>query len=566
LTADTSGREGWYAAVAAGLLFGIHPIHAESVAWAAELKDLLCGFFYLLAMITYLRRTVPRREVFTFSILWRGCGSASFACFILALMSKPMAVTLPLVLVILDRFLLQRVDSFRSLLRAAGEKLPFFVAAAVVAGFTVVAQRSGDLVSPEEFVPLTSRLLVASRGFFAYLATICLPTGLSPIYPYPPAAEISITAPVYLLSAGAAAMLLLVIVRTIHRPSWWQGLWLYYFATLLPVLGIIKFGHQYVADRYAYLPSIAPFLALGLGCSWTWEQLSARRPLQLTAAAIALPVAAGLSFLTVQQLSFWRESTVFWTRIIALEPTRLPIAYINRSAAYRSKGEQAKALADVNRAIDLEPGFLGFYNRGLILADAGQTDRAIADFDRAISFLPNDPRAYYNRGLAYWKRGELALALADFGITLAINPDDIRARNDRGLVLQEQGEFAAALAEFNAALTINPDDWMTRNNRGLLYAAKGEPGSAIAEYDRAARLKPDESRIYNNRAIAYAGKGEFPAALEDFTRALRLDPLLAAAYLNRGIVYLKTGDAALARQDFTKACSLGLEAGCGFLR
>jgi tetratricopeptide (TPR) repeat protein len=597
-----SGPGGLAAAFTAGLLFGIHPLHVESVAWASERKDLLCGLFYLLAMISYLNRVATMQPPFAPGISWRSYLPAFFF-FLLALMSKPMAVTLPLVLLLLDRYLLQRIDSFRTAASAVIEKLPFFLAALILTLFTLltfVGKQAGELLSPEEFVPMSGRILVACRAFFAYLVNMLFPVGLTPIYPYPQAAGITITSPVYFFPVSAAVILLLIIIRNLRTLKWCHALWLYYLVTLLPVLSVIRVGRHFMADRYTYLPSLAPFLAFGIACSWLWLKLPATRTLRRIAVVTACCVTVALVSLTLRQMSFWRESTVFWTHVIETEPKGIPYAYVNRALVYRENGDHAKAFADLNMAIELEPGYLGYNNRGLLFIDAGQPDKAIADFNRAISFLPQDQKVYINRGCAYWKKGERGLALADFNKALSINPEDITALNNRGKLLQELGEVEKAMLAFNMALAIYPDSWMTYNNRGLLFAAKGELDSAINDYNRAARLnpaessifasrglaqsakgeveraladfdtairlKPDDSRVYNNRAIVYAGKGELTAALNDFTKALEIDPSLAAAHLNRGIILLKSGDETLARKDLADACSLGVQAGCDFLK
>lgn len=589
------------AAAVTGILFGIHPLHVESVAWAAERKDLLCGLFYLLALISYINAAGRHQALSSGSTLFKKELLPSFAFFILALLSKPMAVSLPLVLLILDRYLFRRIDSSKSLVRAVLEKLPFILAALSISIATVSGQLSGVLTTPQEFVPLHSRMLVAVKGFWGYLEKIILPFGLTPIYPYPKAAEITIISWQYILPAVATVIIVTILVKNFRRPGWWQSLWLYYLVTLLPVIGIIQVGHQFMADRYSYLPAIAPFLAIGVAAAWVRQRYTGTGAKRLTVAAVALVLFSGLVFLTIRQMSLWRDSITFWSHIIEREPQMIPFAYSNRGLAYWANGEYGKALVDLNRAVELEPtDFKAYNSRGLVLIDAGQPDKAIADFDRAIALFANDPSAYYNRGNAYRKLGESDRALADFSVAIAMNPDDMKARNNRGLVLQERGDFEGALAEYNDAMALRPDDWMSLNNRGLLlsalgesdraladfndalrhnpeentvyinrglaFSAKGLDSEALADFAHAIRLKPDDSRAYNNRALILVKQGEFAAALRDFDRALELVPADASVHFNRGIILLKTGDASLARKDFEQACTLGEKRGCDFLQ
>lgn len=592
-----SGRFTTVAAAVTALLFGIHPLHVESVAWAAERKDLLCGLFYLLAILAYLRRACPAGTTAGFAAVPGSRLLPAFIFTLLALMSKPMAVTLPLVLLLIDRYLLDRIDSARTLLSALREKIPFLLVSLFVATVTIIGQHKGILIAPVEPVPLFGRLLVATRAFFTYLLNMLFPAGLLPIYPYPPADEITVLSWQYLLPLAAAAVLVILFFKGVRRGGWRQALWLYYLVTLLPVIGIVQVGHQFMADRYSYLPALGPFMAAGISAGWLWDRYAQTVQLRSLLSILALSAAALLSYLTTQQIALWRDSVTFWTHIIAREPVRVPFAYINRGSAYREANELDKAAADLDRAVALLPTDFNAYNsRGLVYAALGEHERAIADFERAIQLFPGDPAAYYNRGAVFRKKGDPDRALADYNTALAMKPSDLKALNNRGLLLQERGQYEAAMADFNMALSFSPADWMALNNRGLLFSAAGDTESALADFNRAVRITPDEasiylnrgtvlrskgdekaafrdfnravhlkpadSRGYNNRALIHTQRGDLPAALRDLTRAIELEPSLAALYLNRGIVRMKSGDDAAAGSDFVKACELGEPRGC----
>jgi len=585
------------AATVTALLFGIHPIHVESVAWAAERKDLLCALFYLLAMHSYICSADKVDKSADFIDAPRKWLLPAFIFTLLATMSKPMAVTLPLVMLLMDFYLLGRIESAKTLRSAVLEKLPFFVVSFLVAAVTIIGQHKGVLTDPVESVTQYERALVAIRAFFAYLLNIIFPVGLSPIYPYPKAGEITILSWHYLLSLVGATALLILFAKGVRRRGWCQALWLYYLVTLLPVIGIIQVGHQFMADRYSYLPSIAPFMAIGISGGWLWDKYTKTMTLRVAMTGLAIAAFSLLSFLTTQQLMIWHDSVTFWTYIIGKEPVRVPFAYINRGAAYREADDLDKAVADLDRAVELLPADFKAYNcRGLVYAAMGDNERAIADFDRAIRLFPGDPGAFYNRGSVLRKMGDFNRALADYTTALAMKPNDLKALNNRGLLFQDRGEFGAAMADFNAALKVSPDDWMTLNNRGLLLNATGEneralddlnravrikpdessiyvnrglvfrtkglETEALSDFDRAVRLKPGDSRAYNNRALVNAGRGELAAAVQDFTRAIELEPSLAAYYLNRGVILMKSGDESSARADFASACALGEPKGC----
>ena len=589
------------AAAITGIMFGIHPLHVESVAWASERKDLLCGLFYLAALYCYCKpNSLLGLEPGFRTIISSRTLQATLFFFLLALMSKPMAVSLPLVLLVFDRYLLRRINSGKQTASAIFEKWPFIIPALLVSVATMLAQKSGVTANHAEMVPLYTRLLVAARSLLLYLLKMVAPVDLLPVYPYPLQDEVSITAFPYLVPLVFVLAITFLLIRSCKRPCWWQPFLLFYIITLLPVIGIIQVGAQSMADRYTYLPSLAPFVLGSIAVTSLWQKSGGKASRWILFAA-GLCYTVTLVWLTQNQIVVWRNSLVFWSSVIAQEPSRVPFAYINRGVAYQKKGDLSKALDDLNMAVEMTPtDFNALNSRGMVLMERGLLEKALADFDKAISLRIADSGAYYNRGLLFRKKGERGKALEDFTMALAINPADIKARNTRGLLLQEMEDYDKALADFNAALDVDPSDAMIFNNRGLLLAAKGEIDRAIADYDTAARLKPqesstyinrglalsakgefdkalvdfnsairlkpDESRAYNNRGITNAQKGSMQLSLDDFTKALELDPSFAEVYVNRGLLLLKVGDAALARQDFARACEFGEKRGCGFLQ
>lgn len=589
-------------AVVTGILFAIHPLHVESVAWASERKDILCALFYLAALYCYCN---PAGLVGIEPGFRTMAGSKSLLMalffFFLALMSKPMAVSLPLVLLLADRYLLRRIESAKQLAQAVLEKLPFIIPALAISIVTLIAQKQGVTTNHAESIPFASRMLVAAQSLAVYLLKLVVPVGLLPLYPYPTIREISLAAFSFLVPVLVLLGCVVLLFRTCRRQAWWQPLFLYYIITLLPVIGIVQVGAQSMADRYLYLPSLAPFILVAVAGTTLWRKIHARKGLRWLFGISCIAYGMFLIMVCQKQLATWRNSLVFWSSIIAKEPSRVPFAYINRGVAYHKQGDLDKALTDLNRAVALMPhDFDALNSRGAVLMEKGALDNALADFDRAISLGIANNSAYYNRGMLFQRRGNSRLALKDLSVALVVDPFDVKVLDARGQLLQEMGSLDEALADFNAALSVDPSDVMTYNNRGLLFAAKGEIDRAIADYDTAAalnpeesriyinrgmawsvkgaydralldfdlaiRLKPDESKAYNNRGIAKAQQGLVQAALDDFTRALELDPGVAEVRVNRGVVLMKMGAADLARKDFVQACRLGEKKGCEFLR
>ena len=265
-----------------GLLFGLHPLHVESVAWVAERKDLLCALFFLLSIMQY---TDYAKSVSDGSapggLLNRYYNKhylLAVVFFILALLSKPMAVTLPVVLLVLDWYPLQRIQSFQAFRQAAVEKIPFFALSLFSSIITILAQRGGGALSSIETIPLSIRLLVSARALISYLWKMLWPLNLVPFYPYPKQSEMSaLSIFEYLLAIAFTLGITAVCVASVKRQKLWLSVWGFYIVTLIPVLGILQVGGQSMADRYTYLPSLGPFLVMGLIAAWVCENKRLQR-------------------------------------------------------------------------------------------------------------------------------------------------------------------------------------------------------------------------------------------------------------------------------------------------
>jgi tetratricopeptide (TPR) repeat protein len=387
------------AAGATGLLFGIHPVHVESVAWISERKDLLCALFFLLSVIWYANY-VSYKTYKTYML--------TLGFFVLALFSKPMAVTLPVALLILDWYPFNRIRSPRKAWGSIVEKLPFIFLSLFSSLLTLLAQREGNSMAPLDFVPLSTRLLVAVQSLAVYIQNMLLPLNLIPLYPYPK--------DVSLFSFKYASTLLLVMGATAicavlaRKRKIWLSVWSFYVIMLIPVLGIIQVGNQPMADRYAYLPSLGPFLLAGAGVAWISEKAfrEKRRGLFITGATIiiALLLVCCLSILTVRQTAIWRNSISLWTYVIEKEPERIPLAYNNRGMVFYKAGMFDRALADFDQAIGMDPEYAkAYYNRGSTYDTMGQLDKAIVDYRKTISLDPYYYEAHYFLDQALKKTG-----------------------------------------------------------------------------------------------------------------------------------------------------------------
>jgi hypothetical protein len=412
------------AAATTGLLFGLHPLHVESVAWVAERKDLLCAFFFLLSIMMYARHLTPPSPSY-FKRGWRSRGSylLSLLFFTLALLSKPMAMSLPLVLLILDWYPFENIRSLKTFLNAVINKAPFIALSIASSILTIVAQKAGGTMELMEFVPLSARLLVASNALIAYLYKVILPFNLTPYYPYPEK--------VLLLTLEYFLPLILIIgisatcIVFVKKQRVWLSVWVYYIVSLIPVLGIVQVGKQAMADRYTYLPSLGPFLIVGLIVAWGLTKVGAFKKwglfLRLLSAVMAISIFISISYLTFEQISIWKNTLSLWTYVIEKEPERVPIAYMNRGKVYYQMGQLNKAMEDYDKAVTLKPFDSNYYhNRGLIFAEMRQFDKAIADYDHALALdqrgaenFVGRPFCFLARGLAYLAIGQRVLAVSD---------------------------------------------------------------------------------------------------------------------------------------------------------
>ncbi len=426
----------------AALLFGLHPIHVESVAWVSERKDVLSGLFFMLSILAYVKYADPG---------WRrGSGvyyALSLVLFILALMSKPMAVTLPAVLLLLDFYPLDRL---KGVWRALYEKVPFFALSAASVFLTVWAQAKGRALLTH--YPLTERLAVAVRAYAFYIYKTALPVNLIPYYPRPvhPFDYVFILS----LAAFAAVTLWCLVALVPGRKKIYTAVWLYYIVTLLPVVGIVQAGYQMAANRYMYIPSIGPFILIGSFVGYLSSRFAESRAI----VAVSVAAALVLGLLTFRQERFWKDSISLWSRELKYKPVTL--AYTGRGYAYYQEGRYAEAIEDYTVVIEGTKG--------------RKTDDIELD------------EVYNKRGLAYEKRGELKQAIADFGDAVRLNPKNARALNNRGNAYRKAGSFDLAVSDLNAAVALEPGNAAIYFNLGLAEDAAGDRAAALESIRKAA--------------------------------------------------------------------------------
>jgi len=508
----------WRSAFIAAV-FAFHPLHVESVAWVSERKDTLSAFFWMLTLclyVWYTEKTIIKRYI---PVL------IAFAC---ALMSKPMVVTLPFVMLLLDYWPLNRLQSREiekkpEVIPAAAnqekkqskskrkampgkvssppsvqqsseakiggivplwqlkEKAPFFILSAIL----VIISLYNPNVSTGKLIPLSDRIANALVTFVVYLGKTFLPYNMAIYYPFPS------HIPVWQV-VGASLLIILITVSVVvmmkRLPYLFAG-WFWYTITIAPVIGIIQvsISSPYaMADRYHYLPSIGLAVILAWGIPSLIKREDIQKKILLPAGIIVIAVLAALTWI---QCGYWKNSIELWNHALKVTKDNY-IAYNNRGTVYISLGQNEPAMNDYNEAIRLKPDYADAYN---------------------------------NRGNIYKKLGQYRLAIEDN----------------------------------NKAIELNPYSYKYYNNRGNTYSILGQYQLAVEDYNQAIRLNPYFAEPYSNRGNVYNNLNQNEMAMQDYNQAIRLKPDYADAYNNKAYVYLKTGNTNLGCNDAQKACEMG---------
>jgi len=507
---EKTWRSFWVAA-----LFALHPLHIESVAWIAERKDVLSAFFWMLTMLAYVRYARGAKAWYL--------GVVGF--FALGLMSKPMVVTLPFVLLLFDYWPLRRMESWR--LSSRGlilEKIPLFVLSIASATVTYLAQAQGGALAHLSALALDIRVKNAVVSYIKYLGKCFYPTDLAIIYPHPGA-----TIPAWAwLSAGIALAVITggVLYRIKRFPFLFTG-WFWYLGTLIPVIGLVQVGVQAMADRYAYLPLIGIYIGV-IWFAGTWvEKLhwTPRAAFLLSAAALT-----GLMALTLHQASYWKNPEILYRH--AIESTGGSVsAHINLGAELQQQGKLAEASRELKRAIELGGSDMAHVNLGVVYSRQGMGLLALEEFDLAIRLNPQEGfHAWFNKGSELLRMNRKSEALACFhrAAGLLENPDHLMHNaatlNRLGVFLAEAGELIQASSILEQALELSPKKPDALNNYGRILFLQGKYPEALAFLNRAVRENPQFPEAYNNLGLCLLELGSIEEALYCFAAALHIQP------------------------------------------
>ena len=447
------------------LIFAIHPLHVESVAWIAERKDVLSTLFWMLTLLAYSDYVArPTRSRYLLTLL----------VFCLGLMSKPMLVTLPVVLMLLDLWPLRR--GVRLV-----EKVPFFVASLASSIVAYVAHQRGGAVAALEVIPPATRIENALVTYVVYILKTFWPTNLAIFYPYPLQ---SLVMPAVFSAIALAVITVLVVLAYKQRPYLAVG-WFWYLVTLLPVIGIIQTGSQARADRYTYIPMI------GLTIALVWAAAELLKPWRRVQVALAAAIGLALIALTWFQVATWRDDISLYRHAIAAVPGNY-IAYYNLASALEAQGKTDEAVIQLREAVRVRPYYVpARAELGQLLASQGHTAEALQELQTAVRLRPDDPVAHFRLGSVLGSLGRTNDAATEFAETVRLQPNNPDAHYNLALALAQQDHVSDAAREFAATIGLRPDDADAHFNLGVALARLGQLDAAILQFNETLRIRPD---------------------------------------------------------------------------
>ncbi len=508
-------------------LFGLHPQRLESVAWVAERKDVLSVFFGLLALLAwvdYAKRPTPSRYL------------AGLLAFTLGLMAKPMLVTLPFVLLLLNFWPLERMTLKWSTVRPRLiELIPFFALAAASSVVTIAAQRASGAIGSLSAVPFAVRLANALTAYVAYLGKFVWPVNLAVVYPLPH------VVPVWRWAGSAVLLIGLTAgaVASVRRRPWLTIGWFWFLGTLVPVIGILQVGTQAYADRYTYLP----MLGIGIAVAWSAAELADSRPRWRSPLAVgALVTAVALCAMTVYQGRFWSSSERLFQRSLAVAGGSALI-HNSYGALLQRAGRRDEASQQFRAALAIDPYFVSARrNLGNLLIDLNQPDEAIVELERAIQQVPDSASGQNGLGVALTKAGRGDEALPHLRRAVELEPANPRWREDLVVALLMEHREAEVITLLDAALAGRGSTAEDRYLLGVARSQLGELEPAATAFEAALAIDAKHARALNRLGIIRAQEHHLDEAIELFRRSLAIDPTSKDTERNLKRVLAMRGD------------------------
>ena len=513
------------------LLFAIHPLHVESVAWVAERKDVLSTFFWILALGCYLKYVEESKA---------GRYLAVLAAFALGLLAKPMLVTLPFTLLLLDFWPLGRlrITGEKASLSLQGavvlEKIPLFVLSGASSVATYLAQKKGGAMALGETIGFWAGMGNACISPVRYLYKAVWPLGLAVYYPY---AQWR-----WWQGVGAAlflAGLTIAVITGIRKHPYFTMGWLWFLGTLVPVLGIVQVGSQSMADRYSYIPLVGIFVMIAYAPAARLDGLRVVWKRAFCAATLAL--AGGLMVLAHAQAGYWKDDITLFSHALAVTEDNWKVHNFLGSAYYKA-GRLEDAIVNFQAALRLKPGYIDAMNNlGIALNAQGKVDEAIAEYREALRLEPDFALAQNNLGTALLEQGKHEEALGLLARALPLMSDNADAHYNYANALEVAGRLDEAADHFSRALGLDPGLAEAYLNLGVVRRRQGRVEEALASYAAALRVKPASVEAHFNSGLVLERVGRTEEASGHYREALRIDPAFEPARIRLEGIAKKTG-------------------------
>jgi tetratricopeptide (TPR) repeat protein len=535
----------WPSAFVAAV-FGLHPLMVESVVWTAERKNVLSTFLAFLTIAAYLRYVHKpdwRRYLIVLVIFAAG------------LLSKPMLVTIPCVLILLDYWPLERFNSKFKILNSVIEKIPLFLLSVVFSIITIIDQKRWGAMERGANYSLLTRLANAFVAYMGYILKIFYPKNLAVLYPHP-----GDTLPLWQSISAFIAILLITVCLC------WLGFkrryllvgWLWFLGTLVPVIGLVQVGSQAMANRYIYLPSIGIFIII----AWGISEIILRFKYSKVIIIVGMPIILiSLLIATKHEVSYWKNSITLFKHTLDITKNNY-ITYNNYGCALKDNGYYDLAIENFNESLRIKPDYVtAINNLGMVLRDQGKIDLAIMQWEKALEMEPSNPNVNANMGLSFAIGGQYEKAIEHFNRALERKPDLLHANYILGFVYQKMGNYSLAEKNFIQAIKVQPNDVNAINDLGTIYGIQGRLDEAIQKWNEALELNPDSMNTHLNLAFALSQKNQPTAAIEHFNAALRLDPNQPDVLMGLAEAYMATGKPDKAIEVTEKALNLAAGAG-----
>jgi protein O-mannosyl-transferase len=544
-----------WSALLVALLFGIHPMRVESVAWATERKDVLFGAFYFASLIQYAKYLKSDTYSITSRhLLW------AFILFVLALFSKVQAVSLPLSMLAMDYYFKRSIN-----VKLVFEKIHFWLGSLAMGLGTIILLKTEKTIDDTVLnYSVFEKIAIGFYTYLVYLGKFIYPWVMSPIYPFPKE-----------VSAGFYASSLFFIVSVAgvwwaYRKGWSTLVfgWTFFFVNYIFVSQIVQAGQGYLADRFTYVPYFGFFLILaafiegglfkeaigkgqlgkgGFGKNVDWKAKLAIGGYLLL-----------LFFTTYNQVGVWKDGETLWTHAIGFDD-KIPTAWQNRALIYRDRKQNDKAIADLNMSLAIKPSAASFNSRGKTYFDMNKPVEGLADYNNALKLDPTLIEAWANRGAAFGQLGKLDSAMLDLSKALSLDSTHINALVNRGAALGVIGKKEEAIRDLTRVIELEPTHVNAIVNRSLTYREMGKNDLALADCDLYLAIKKDNPNVWIDRALLKRQLNRTSEAIADFDEAIKINPFNGAFYIERAQCYRILGNRSAMQADVQTAKARGVQ-------